>query len=424
MARRLWILLLTFGLGFFWNPAAQAALTVDVTKSVSSALPIAIPSFGPGLPGQPSVADVIRSDLSHSGLFRVLAPGSYPGDPHQPIEVKASSWSGIGATGLAIGDTQKEANGNYVVQVYVYNVQTGQELAARRYTCSPAELHMTAHHVADLIYKTFTGKAGPFAARIAYVRQIGNEYTLLVAESDGWNPHPVVRGRMPVFSPVWSPDNRRLAYVTYHDARAIIYVQDLATGQRQAVAPAGEIVSAPAFSPDGRELAYARAEGGATNIFVVDLATGQRRQLTHGSAINTSPSWAPDGRHLVFVSDRAGSPQIYSMDSDGGDVHRLTFSGNYNASPVYSPTGQDIAFIHRTDGVYALAVMRADGSGMRVLDAQGNCDHPSFAGNGQMILYGTQRGGRKVLAEASVDGKTLAVLRGTAGEDSQPAWSH
>jgi TolB protein len=366
---------------------------------------------------------VVRNDLRHSGLFRVIDPAGYPSDPRAPSDVKAAAWTTVGATGLAVGSVEP-LNGGYVVNVYVYNVSTGQELTAHRFTCSAAELHMTAHHVADVIYKAFTGKPGPFASRIAYVRQTGENYELLVAESDGWNPHPIVRGLMPVFSPVWSPDNRRLAYVTYANARAVIYVQDLASGRRQSVAPGGEIVSAPAFSPNGEDLAYARSAGGHTELYVANLRTGQRQQLTHDDAINTSPTWSPDGSQIIFVSDRAGGPQIYGMNANGGGVHRLSYDGNYNAGPVYSPAGNAIAFIHRTDGVYALAVMNPDGSGVRVLDAQGNCDHPSFAGNGQMILYGTHRGGRKVLAEVSLDGKTMAVLHSNAGEDSQPAWSH
>ena len=423
MAKKLifiWLLsLLTWAFVF----PAQAALTVEITKNVASALPIAIPSFGPGIAGQPSVAEVVRNDLRHSGLFRVIDPAGYPADPRAPGGVKAADWTAVGATGLAVGSVEPQ-NGGYVVNVYVYNVSTGQELTAHRFTCSAAELHMTAHHVADVIYQAFTGKPGPFASRIAYVRQTGQTYELLVAESDGWNPHPIVRGLMPVFSPVWSPDNRRLAYVTYADARAVIYVQDLATGQRQSIAPGGEIVSAPAFSPNGEDLAYARSSGGHTELYVANLRTGQRQQLTHDEAINTSPTWSPDGSQIIFVSDRAGSPQIYGMNANGGGVHRLSYDGNYNAGPVYSPAGNAIAFIHRTDGVYALAVMNPDGSGVRVLDAQGNCDHPSFAGNGQMILYGTHRGGHKVLAEVSLDGKTMAVLHSNAGEDSQPAWSH
>ncbi len=422
MAKRFWMLLLALT-GFGIAQSSQAALTVEVTKSVSSTLPIAIPSFGPGVPGQPSVAQVVRDDLSHSGMFNVLAPATYPSDPHGPGGVQAGPWAAAGATGLAVGSVIPEAGG-YAVSVYVYNVATGKELAAKRFSCPANELHMTAHHVADAIYEAFTGKPGPFAHRIAYVRKLGRQYELLVAESDGWDPHVVVQGLMPIFSVTWSPDNRSLAYVTYLNGRATIFVQNLATGQRRAVAPGGEIVSAPAFSPGGNRLAYARAQGGETNIYTVSLATGQRQQLTHDQSINTSPTWAPGGQQIAFVSDRAGSPQIYAMDSSGGNVRRLSYSGTYNAGPVFSPAGNAIAFIHRTSGVYALAVMRPDGSGLRILDAQGNCDHPSFSSNGQMVLYGTERGGRKVLAEASTDGKTLAILHSTMGADSQPAWSH
>ncbi|BBF65137.1 Protein TolB [Acidithiobacillus ferridurans] len=83
MAKRIWTLAI-FLLAWAFVLPAQAALTVEITKNVASALPIAIPSFGPGIAGQPSVAEVVRNDLRHSGLFRVIDPAGYPADPALP----------------------------------------------------------------------------------------------------------------------------------------------------------------------------------------------------------------------------------------------------------------------------------------------------------------------------------------------------
>ncbi len=136
-------------------------------------------------------------------------------------------------------------------------------------------------------------------------------YQLFVADADGFNPQAVVGSPEPLLSPSWSPDGQSLAYVSFEKGNSAIYVQNVATGQRELVSTGKGINGAPAFSPDGRYLAMTLSVSGNPEIYVRDLATGQKTQLTQHWSIDTEAAWSPDSKWVYFTSDRGGKPQIY-----------------------------------------------------------------------------------------------------------------
>src|SRR4029079_2504588 len=133
------------------------------------------------------------------------------------------------------------------------------------------------HQVADLVYEKITGVRGAFWTRIAYITSTGVggniQYSLMVADSDGVNPHAVVRSREPLLSPAWSPDSRKLAYVSFERGNSSIYVQEILTGSREVVSSFKGINGAPAFSPDGNRLAMTLSMSGNPEIYVMDIAS-------------------------------------------------------------------------------------------------------------------------------------------------------
>ena len=77
-----------------------------------------------------------------------------------------------------------------------------------------------------------------------------------------------LRSGEPVMSPAWSPDGKRLAYVSFESGKPVVYVHTLASGQRQAVANLRGSNSAPAWSPDGRMLAVTLTREGLSQVFL------------------------------------------------------------------------------------------------------------------------------------------------------------
>ncbi|MBY0446647.1 MAG: DUF5050 domain-containing protein, partial [Burkholderiales bacterium] len=172
---------------------------------------------------------------------------------------------------------------------------------------------------------------------------------------------------------------------------------------------------------NGRELAVVLTQSGSSQIYLVNTDGSDLRQLSRGGEINTEPAFSPDGRFIYFTSDRGGSPQIYRMNSNGSNTERVTFQGGYNSSAKLSPDGKNMTFITR-DGGYRAAIMDLSSRQVLTLTDTGSDDSPSFAPNGQMILYETKAGGRGVLSAVSSDGRVKQRLRAQAGDVRQPAW--
>ncbi|HEX6929817.1 MAG TPA: Tol-Pal system protein TolB, partial [Gammaproteobacteria bacterium] len=222
------------------------------------------------------------------------------------------------------------------------------------------------------------------------------------------------------------PDGRRIAYVSFENNTAEIFVQELMSGEREAVSSQAGINGAPSFSPDGRRLAMTlSSEPGNPDIWVKDLSNGRLRRITSSPAIDTEAVWTPDGSTLYFTSDRGGGPQIYriSLDARGDRPERVTFEGGYNARPILSPNGELLGMVHQEDSGFHIAVMDLERNTLRVLTDGRQDESPSFAPNGAMIIYATQDGNTGVLAATSVDGRVQQRLGVQEGDVREPAWS-
>jgi TolB protein len=286
-----------------------------------------------------------------------------------------------------------------------------------------------AHQMADAIYEKITGIRGAFWTRIAYVTQTGlganARYALMVADSDGFNPQTIVRSAEPLLSPSWSPDGRKLAYVSFERGNSSIYIQDITTGARELIASFRGINGAPSFSPDGSRLALTLSRSGNPEIYVMNLASKALTQVTNQYGIDTEPTWSADGGSIYFTSDRGGRPQIYKAAASGGGATRVTFEGNYNATPTVSYDGKKIAVAQGSGSTYRIAMMDSStGSPRWQTLSPGSLDEsPSFAPNASMILYAAREGGRGVLYAVSADGRVRQRLVLAQGDVREPSWS-
>jgi TolB protein len=401
---------------------ARAELTIQITQGMEGAAPIAIVPFAAAGPLPADVAAVVAADLERSGRFAPLPVADMLERPSDGAQVDFKNWRMLGQHHLVVGQVLNEAGG-YMVQFQLFDVYQGGQLLALRVPAGSNELRRAAHHIADLIYEKLTGERGAFNTRIAYVTASGGgdarRYTLMVADADGHSPQTILRSKQPIMSPSWSPDGRRLAYVSFERRRSEIYVQEVGTGSREAVASHDGINGAPAWSPDGRRLALTLSRGGNPDIYVLDLGSRALTRITDSSAIDTEPTWSPEGASLAFTSDRGGRPQIYRASSTGGGAQRLTFEGDYNARPVFSADGKRLAMVHRGGSGFTIAVLDLATRALTVLSEGGQDESPSFAPNGSMVIYAS--GG--VLAAASVDGRVRQRLTLTEGDVREPAWS-
>ncbi|MDJ0812533.1 MAG: Tol-Pal system beta propeller repeat protein TolB [Woeseiaceae bacterium] len=408
----------------------EAQLVVEITEGVKRR-PIAVVPFAweGNAPEMPTdVAAVIGADLERSGRFRTIPEEDMLQKPASGAEMDFDDWAILDVEAVVVGRVRQTAENAYSVQFQLFDVYGRKQLVGYRIPASRGTMRRAAHRLADMIYEELTGIAGVFDTRVTYVtaeeRRDGKLYSLIVADADGYNEHKIMESNDPIMSPAWSPDSRRIAYVSFEGNRSSIFVQTLRTGNRVQVSSRAGVNGAPAFSPDGRKLVVTLSDAdGNLDIYTIDIATRQAKRITTHRAIDTEGSWSPDGRYIYFTSDRSGGPQVYRVSADGGSAERITFEGSYNARPRISPDGKKLAMVHLQNGDYRIAVMDLDRRDVLVLSAGRQDESPSFAPNSDTLIYATRTGQNGVLESVTADGLIRQRLKSGDGDVREPVWS-
>jgi TolB protein len=398
---------------------ALAQFRVEITGVGATQVPVSVASFRGEAEAGLAVADVVRANLQRSGVFRIVPTDAVLDERSMVAPV---DWRSRGVDALVAGSVTRLADGRLDVRFRLWDVVRDEQLLGQSKVVVPADLRLAAHRVSDDIHEALTGERGVNATRIAYVVKSGPRYTLHVADADGEGGQIALTSPQPIISPAWSPDGRRLAYVSFETGKAAVWVQELAGGERRMVANFRGSNSAPAWSPDGQRLAVALSQGGSTQLFTMPAGGGTPTLLSSSGSIDTEPVYSPDGRQVYFVSDRGGSPQIYRIAATGGPVARVTFEGGYNISPAISPDGRLLACIARVGQAFRVTTQDlASGARMELTDTRDD-ESPSFAPNGRLIVYATRHAGTDVLMTTTLDGKIKTRLLSTGADMREPAW--
>lgn len=207
--------------------------------------------------------------------------------------------------------------------------------------------------------------------------------------------HPAHDGR-----PRWSPDGRRLAFLSDRAGEDQIHAMDLSGGEPVQVTRAPEGIQEYDWSPDGAWIVYStlepkqRAPGGnatergepggvrsssagepivvtrtqikrdgegylderRTHLWVVSSRGGEPRRLTGGSPEQArfddgSPRWSPDGKWIAFVSNRTVDPDanhntdLWVIPPAGGEIRRVTTNPGSDEAPSWAPDGRRLAWV-------------------------------------------------------------------------------
>ena len=307
----------------------------------------------------------------------------------------------------------------------------------------------------------------PDGRRIAYVRQSADIMTdkmvssIWVIDVASGEQRPIAAGGGGHFSPRWSSDGRRLAYVSTADGGAPqLYVRWMDSGEKVRITGLPTSPTDVAWSPDGTRIAYLmsvpdegpslgkappkpegavwappleiidkvvyRNDGGGyvkpgfDHLFVVDANGGAARQLTFGAYHDVGPlSWAPDGRAILFGANRkkdwerdARESELWEYDLASGQIRALTDRDGPDASPLVSPDGKRIAYLGFDDNPTAfpqtkLYVMNRDGSGSRLLTAtlDRSIDAIAWSADGRSLIAQYEDEGRVKLGRVTLDGR-------------------
>ena len=273
---------------------------------------------------------------------------------------------------------------------------------------------------------------------------------IYVMDTDGGNQQNLTNNPASDHSPSWSPDGKRIVFVSDRAGHAKdgihgrptyeIYVIDADGSNPQNLTNHRGDDGAPSWSPDGKRIVFSsdrdqgRDDPHNSEIYVMDADGGKPQNLTNSPHEDKYPSWSPDGKRIVFSSSREGhfrnllriTDEIYVMDADGSNEQRLTENRNNDWQPVWSPDGERIAFSSDTKGdvrIFDIYVMDTDGGNLQNLTNHHTWNgSPSWSPNGERIVFHSFRDGNTDVYVMDTDGGNLQNLTNHPRSDSGPAW--
>ena len=409
-----------------FSAPTSALVEVVITGGDFAPLPIAIPDFASSDPAfGKEIADIVRANLTRSGLFAPLDPNSLPvrqGDVNNTPDF--ASWRALNVDALVMG--QVERGGMIQSAVRVWDTQAAAQVVGNNYSADPQNYRRIAHIVSDAIYASLAGETGYFDTQIVYIAESGpkanRKKQLAIMDQDGANPQTLSAGNALTLTPRLSMNNQMLCFTAYDDGNPQVYVAPLG-GKSKKLVNNAPMSFAPRFSPDGGTVAFSVSNGGVTNIYAAAVNGGKPVQLTSGAVIDTSPSYSPDGSRIVFESDRGGQPQLYLMSAGGGGAQRISYGDGSYSTPVWAPKGDLIAYTRQSGGQFQIGTMKPDGSDERILVSSFHAEGPTWCPNGRVIMFFRDAGGDGGPGLWTVDiwGRNEQQVR-TEGYASDPAW--
>lgn len=392
------------------STSAAAQLKVDILEGVEGGIPVAvIPFSNEDQDSKRNYSSIIASDLAYSGLFSLVNPSVFAalGLPESSSSTYAI-WNEKGIEKIVGGEVVRHPKQGDMVIVSLFDVVVKKKIATWRIPINGASVPSIAHRMSDLIYKELTGVDGIFSTSLVLVSSKKTDlrkrrYYLNIADADGYNVTNIFNSDSLLVSPVWLPDRKRIAYVSYENDQPEVIIQVLESGQRESLLAQIGSANMIDWSYDGKKIAYVSSKDGNPEIYIYDFPSNRSVRVTHNLAIDTEPSWAPNNT-LYFTSDRSGNPQIYMTERGGKEPQRVTFEGSYNSDVDVSPRGDRIAYLSVRNGQFAIVVRDLSNDQEMELSFGSLEERPRFAPNGQLLSYLTYDAKGSALGLVTVDG--------------------
>jgi TolB protein len=413
-----------------FSTLSYAELFLEITKGSEDPFKVAMIPFEGNSRVSKQLNNIMRNDLIRTGEFAVLDEELLLPVKMIEDELVFNDWKLLGMDYLVTGTIVK-SNNSLDINYEIYDIHKKRKVRSSKVFGIPNQIRQLAHYTSDGIYESITGIKGIAATRLLYVNEIKDSkqistYKLMLADSDGANEKILLSSSEPIISPSWSPDGKRVAYVSFETGIAKVFIQEISSGKREAVLSKDTQISSPSWSPDGKYLSLTLYQDGNAEIYILRLRDRTLTRMTNQFAIDTESSWSPKGNKILFTSGRSGSPQIYELDLRklNPKAKRISFEGTYNAKASYLPKEEGIIFVHRSnDGLFHIALKYKKENFIRVLTEAKMDESPSVAPNGNMVIYGIKEENLSMLAGFSLSGAKFK-LPASNGEVREPAWSN
>ena len=394
----IYLKLYTFIFIFFLKNLYSTPIEIDVTKGIIEPLPIAITKFNYKSIKEKIISnkiyEVVSNDLNNSGLFRKISNNAFLQNEEEVFfQPLFKDWSLIDANLIVSGKIEL-INDKLLVNIKLWDVYREKLILSKKIeVINDNNLRVIAHIISNLVYQRVTGEKGYFDTKLVYIAEekTSNKISKRIAimDYDGSNHMYLTDGKNIVITPRFSPDGKKIAYLSFSSKKPTVYLLDLNTKKEKVLGNFSGMSFAPRFSPDGEKIIFSLTKNGSSNIFIQKLNNNEITQITNNRHINTSPSFSPDNKWIVFSSDRSGKQNLYIKKNDGGlsKAKRISYGDGSYATPVWSPRGDYIAFTKTYRNEFFIGLIKKDGSGERIITTGYLTESPSWSPNGRTLIF-------------------------------------
>ena len=406
----------------YFSSFISSELILEITQGTQDPYRVAVIKFNGDDQISSEIDQIIKNNLIRTGEFNLFDNDDLLSIPNDEDEIIFNDFRILNIDYLIIGSLASESS-NIKAEYQVFDIKKGSKVRSSTVYGIPNKNRQLAHYISDGIYEEITGIQGIASTKILNVTQ-NKDYRLVVADADGKNEQILLESSEPIISPSWSPDSKKVAYVSFETGMAKVFIQDIASGDRKLVIENSSQISSPAWSPDGKFLSLTMYQDGNAEIYILNLKNKNLTRLTNHYAIDTESTWSKKGSKIMFTSGRSGSPQLYEINlrKSNARPRRITFDGNYNAKGTYLPNNEGIVFVHRADINFQIALKYFDENFIRPLTESQMDESPSISPNGNVIVYSIKEEDLGLLSGVTLSGAKFK-LPATEGSVREPAWS-
>ncbi len=171
---------------------------------------------------------------------------------------------------------------------------------------------------------------------LVYTHTVGKYSTISTVNVDTKEKRVLLRQDGILTSPSFSPDGKKMVFVSDMYGTPQIFIKDVASGEAKRLTYAGNYNTAPALSPKGDLIAYGCKTDGALEICVMKADGTEPRILTDGG-VNDSPQFSPCGRYILYSSSNGKRGGVYLMLHNGDNKRGLSFTAGEDTQPKFVP---------------------------------------------------------------------------------------